>query len=211
MEYSCAAKRRALYSTMLFKIIFHGLQHSLNLPIQISSPGQCNLLRHPTLSWEPLQTIAHLRRAAIRVAQLQQIYAFLRYPIVSLCDSGGNVKTRKFCRNCPTRIAARRRCTIVCSGSQLSVGCRKRFHWPGEGIWIGKLSLCCKAWKMIMNSTVEYNVLCLAAHEYSMGPHGIPELCLSREHNLVKLLKINFMLFSQSRHVTSLISNRILR
>jgi hypothetical protein len=44
-----------------------------------------------------------------------------------------------------------------------------------------------------------------------MGPYGIPHLCLPREHNLVKLFKLNFMLFSESRHVTSKISKRILR
>ena len=32
--------------------------------------------------------------------------------------------------------------------------------------------------------------------------NGIPELCLPREHNLVKLFKLNFMLFSEeARHV----------
>ena len=64
---------------------------------------------------------------------------------------------------------------------------------------------------MIVDNTVEYNALRLAAHEYSMGPHRSPELCLSREHNLVTLFKLNLMLFSQSRHVTSTISERILR
>jgi hypothetical protein len=53
-----------------------------------------------------------------------------------------------------------------------------------------------------VNSTVEYNALYLAAHEYSMSPHALPELCLPREHNLVKLFKLNFMLFLKSRHVT---------
>jgi hypothetical protein len=64
---------------------------------------------------------------------------------------------------------------------------------------------------MIVDSTVEYNALRLAAHEYSMGPHGIPELYLPRKHNLVKMFKLNFMLFSESRHITSRISQRILR
>ena len=31
---SCAAKRRALYSIVLSTILFHALQHSLNLPIK---------------------------------------------------------------------------------------------------------------------------------------------------------------------------------
>jgi hypothetical protein len=62
-----------------------------------------------------------------------------------------------------------------------------------------------------VNSSVEYNALCLAAHKYSMGPHAFPELCLPRKHNLVILFKLNFMLFSKSRHVTSKFSKRILR
>jgi hypothetical protein len=62
-----------------------------------------------------------------------------------------------------------------------------------------------------VDSIVKYNALRLAVHEYSMGPNGILELCLPREHNRVKLFKLNFMLFSESRHVTSRISQRILR
>ena len=76
---------------------------------------------------------------------------------------------------------------------------------------IGKLRLCCIGWKNIVDNSVEYNALRLAAYEFMMGPHALPELCLSREHNLVKLFKLNLMLFSQSRHVTSTISERILR
>ena len=49
---------------------------------------------------------------------------------------------------------------------------------------------------MIVDSIVEYNALRLAAHEYSMGPHALPQLCLPREHDVVKLIKLNFMLFS---------------
>ena len=76
---------------------------------------------------------------------------------------------------------------------------------------IGKLRLCCKAWKGIVDSSVEYNALRLAAHEYSMGPHALPQLCLPREHNLVKLFKLNFMLFSQSRNLNPKNSKSILR
>jgi hypothetical protein len=39
---------------------------------------------------------------------------------------------------------------------------------------IGKLRLCCKAWKTILDKSVEYIALCLAAHEYSMGLHTLP-------------------------------------
>jgi hypothetical protein len=61
-----------------------------------------------------------------------------------------------------------------------------------------------------VDSSVKYNYLLLATHEYSMDSHALPELYLPREHNLVKLFKLNFMLFSKSRHVTSKISNKIL-
>ena len=62
-----------------------------------------------------------------------------------------------------------------------------------------------------MDSIVEYNALRLAAHEYSMAPHALSQLCLPREHHIIKLCKMNFILFLQSRHVSSKISNRILR
>ena len=37
---------------------------------------------------------------------------------------------------------------------------------------IHDLRLCCKAWKKIVDKSVEYNALCLAQHEYCMGPNG---------------------------------------
>jgi hypothetical protein len=88
--------------------------------------------------------------------------------------------------------------------------CRERaFDTKRCLLVIGKLRLCYKAWKMIVDSSVEYNALRLAAHEYSMSPHALLQLCLPREDNLVKLFKLNFMLFSKSRHVTSKLSRRI--
>jgi hypothetical protein len=90
-------------------------------------------------------------------------------------------------------------------------GRERAFDTKRRLLVIGKLRLCCKVWKMIVDRNVEYNALRLAAHEFTMGPHALIELCLPREHNLVKLFKLNFMLFSQSRHVTSKISKKILR
>jgi hypothetical protein len=75
---------------------------------------------------------------------------------------------------------------------------------------IGKLWLCCKAWKTIVDRSVEYNPLRLAQHDYSMCPNALLRLCLPHEHNLVKFFQLNFMLFSLSRHVTSKISKRII-
>jgi hypothetical protein len=101
--------------------------------------------------------------------------------------------------------------TLVLGVAKDLIGWERAFEIKRRLVLIGKLKLCCKAWKRIVDSTVEYNALRLAAHEYSMGKHGIPQLCLSREHNLVKLFKLNFILFSESRHVTSRIFQRILR
>ena len=86
----------------------------------------------------------------------------------------------------------------------------KAFDTKRRLLVIGKLRLCYKAWENIVDSSVEYNALCLAAHEFRMDPHALPEW-LSREHNLIKNFKLNLMLFSQSRHVTLTISDRILR
>ena len=67
---------------------------------------------------------------------------------------------------------------LVLGAAKDLIGRKRAFETKRHLILIGKLRLCCKAWKMIVDSTVEYNAICLAAHEYSMGPHGMPELCL---------------------------------
>ena len=100
---------------------------------------------------------------------------------------------------------------LVVGAAKVFTSRERDFDTKRHLLVIGKLKLCCKAWKMIVDSTVESNALCLAAHKYSMGPHALPQLCLPREHDLVKLFKLNFMLFSQSRHVTSKIFKKILR
>jgi hypothetical protein len=134
------------------------------------------------------------------------------------CDSGGNAKTRRFVVIVPHVLQLDLDVqlsilvpNLVLGAAKYLIGRERAFETKRRLVLIGKLRLCCKAWKMIVDSTVEYNALRLAAHVYSMGPNGIPELCLPREHNLVKLFKLNFMLFSESRHVTSRISQRILR
>ena len=100
---------------------------------------------------------------------------------------------------------------LVLGAAKDFIGRERAIETKRRLVLIGKLRLCCKEWKRIVDSTVEYNALRLAAHEFRMGPHALPEFCLPREHNLVKLFKINLMLFSQSRHVTSHISKRIMR
>jgi hypothetical protein len=124
------------------------------------------------------------------------------------CDSWGNAKTRRFVLDVPHVLQLDLDVQLSVLVPNLVLGVAKDLigrERPFETKWrlvlIGKLRLCCKAWKRIVDSTVEYNALHLAAHEYSMGPHGIPQLCLPREHNLVKLFKLNFMLFSESRHL----------
>jgi hypothetical protein len=135
-----------------------------------------------------------------------------------LCVSGGNAKTRRFVLDVPHVLELDPDVqlsvlvpNLVLGAAKDLIGRERAFETKRRLVLIGKLRICCKAWKNIVDSTVEYNALRLAAHEFKMGPHGIPELCLPREHNLVKLFKLNFQLFSESRHVTSKLSQRILR
>jgi hypothetical protein len=132
------------------------------------------------------------------------------------CDSG-NAKTRRFVVIVPHVLELDLDVQLSVLVPNLVVGAtkdytsrEKAFDTKRRLLVIGKLRLCCKAWKNIVDSSVEYHALRLAAHEFTMGPHALPALCLPREHNLVKLFKLNLMLFSQSRHVTSKISKRIL-
>ena len=75
---------------------------------------------------------------------------------------------------------------------------------------IYSLRLSCKAWKMIVDESAEYNALCLAQYEYVMGPNAVIRVCLPREHNLITQFQLNLMWFSHSRHVSTRISQRIL-
>jgi hypothetical protein len=142
----------------------------------------------------------------------------LYYGCVFQCDSGGNAKTCRFVVNVPHVLQLDLDVqlsvlvpNLVLGAAKDLIGRERAFETKRRSVLIGKLRLCCKAWKMIVDSTMEYNALRLAAHVYSMGPNGIPELCLPHEHNLVKLFKLNFLLFLESRHITSRISQRILR
>jgi hypothetical protein len=141
---------------------------------------------------------------------LHQKFILFFSECVSLYDSGGNVKTRKFHVIIPhvfhldvdVQLSVLVPNLVLGAAKDL-IGWERAFETKRRLLVIGKLRLCCKAWKIIVDNIVEYNALRLAAHEYSMGPHALPELYLPREHNLVKLFKLNFMLFSKSRHVTS--------
>ena len=99
---------------------------------------------------------------------------------------------------------------LVVGATKDFTGRERAFDTKRRLLVIGKLRLCYKAWRMIVDKIVEYNALRLAAHEYDMGPHGFPQSCLPREHNLVKLFQLNLMLFSQSRHVSMQLPWRIL-
>ena len=65
------------------------------------------------------------------------------------------------------------------------IGREGAFETRRRLVLIGKLRLYCKAWKKIMNSTVEYNAIFLAQHEYSMGPYVAFWACLPRKHHLI--------------------------
>ena len=152
------------------------------------------------------------------VSLFHQFLINFKYECVTLCDSSGNAKTRKFHVIVPHVLHLDLHVelsvlvpNLVLGAAKDFIGRERAFETKRRLVLIGKLRLCCKAWKMIMDSTVEYNALRLATHEYSMGLHALPQLCLPREHDLVKLFKLNFMLFSQSRHVTSKIFKKILR
>ncbi len=141
------------------------------------------------------------------------------FVIFWLCISGGNAKTRRFVLDVPHVLELDIDVqlsvlvpNLVLGAAKDFIGQERAFQTKRRLVLIGKLRICCKAWKDIVDCTVEFNALRLAAHEFRMGPHALPEICyLPREHNLVKLFKINLMLFSQSRHITSQISKRILR
>ena len=54
-----------------------------------------------------------------------------------------------------------------------------------------------------MDSTLEYNALRSAQHEYAMDPNVTIWACFPREHNLITQFQMNLMSFSQSRYITS--------
>jgi hypothetical protein len=117
----------------------------------------------------------------------------------------------------PTCIVARPRCTFVSLSFQLIGGCHKCGYGPGDGIrhptsFVAnpRFEAMLQSMEMIVDKSVEYNVLRLAQHENSMDPNGVPRVCLIREHNLIHQFQKNSLWFSHSRHVTSKISRRIL-
>ena len=75
---------------------------------------------------------------------------------------------------------------------------------------IHSLRLSCKAWKTIVDKSVEFNALCLAECEYAMWPNDVRKVCLARKHNLITQFQKNLMWFSNSRHVSSRVSRKIL-
>ena len=131
------------------------------------------------------------------------ILILLYFGCVFQCDSGDSAKTRRFVVIVPHVLQLDLDVQLSVLVPNLVVGAaedytsrEKAFDTKRGLLVIGKLWLCCKAWKNIVDSRVEYNALRLAAHEFRMGAHALPQLCLPRDHNLVKLLKLNLMLFS---------------
>ena len=61
------------------------------------------------------------------------------------------------------------------------------------------LRLCCKAWKTVVDKSVEYNALRLAQHEYVMGPNVAFWVCLPREHNLFTQFQMILMWFDLTK------------
>ena len=52
---------------------------------------------------------------------------------------------------------------LVLGATKDLIGRERAFESKRRLVLIGKLRLCCKAWKMIVDSTVEYNALRLVA------------------------------------------------
>jgi hypothetical protein len=132
------------------------------------------------------------------------------FVIFWLCVSGCNAKTRRFVLDVPhvlqldldVQLAVLVPNLVLGTVKDL-IGRERAFKTKRRLVLIGKLRICCKAWKSIVDSIVEYNALRLAAHEFRMGPHGIPQLYLPHEHNLVKFfkLKLNVVFRVPARHL----------
>ena len=103
----------------------------------------------------------------------------------------------------PTRIVSIPRGTIVNLNSQFIGGCRKCGYGPGDGIGHPtsfvvnpRFEAMFQSMETIVDKSVEYNALCLAQHEYAMGPNGVRSMCLIREYNLIHQFQMNLMWFS---------------
>jgi hypothetical protein len=87
------------------------------------------------------------------------------------CDSGGNAKTRRFIIIVPHVLQLDLDVqlsvlvpNLVLDAAKDLIGRERAFETKRRLVLIGKLRLCCKAWKMILNSTMKYNALHLAVH-----------------------------------------------
>jgi hypothetical protein len=121
---------------------------------------------------------------------LHQILILFYSECVSLCDSLGNEKMSKFHIMVPHVLQLDLDVQLSVLVPNLVMGAAKdctgrdrAFETKRRLLVIGKLRQCCKAWKMIVDSSVEHNAFRLAAHEYSTGPSALPMLCLPREYN----------------------------
>ena len=75
---------------------------------------------------------------------------------------------------------------------------------------IHSLRLTCKAWKTMVDKSAEYNALRLVEYEYTMWPNDIKKVCLARKHYPITQFQENLKWFSNSRHVSSQDSRKIL-
>ena len=99
---------------------------------------------------------------------------------------------------------------LVLGAAKNLIGREGAFETRRRLILIGKFMLCCKVWKRLVDSTLEYNALRSAQHEYAMDPNVAIWACFPREHNLITQFQMNLMSFLQSRYITSNFLQRIL-
>ena len=73
------------------------------------------------------------------------------------------------------------------------------------------LRLVCKAWKLVVDKSAEYNALRLAEYNYAIWPYQRTMRFMSIEHNIVDLFQENMKCFTKSRHVSTRLPWKILR
>ncbi len=68
---------------------------------------------------------------------------------------------------------------------------------------IHNLRLVCKAWKLVVDKSIEYNALRLAKYNYAIYPYQKTMRFMSFENNIVNLFQENMKCFTKSRHVST--------
>lgn len=73
------------------------------------------------------------------------------------------------------------------------------------------MRLSCKAWKVVVDNSTEYNALRLAEYDCAMWPNDLRRPFFICEYNIVTQFQENMKWFSKSRHLTTRVSQKTLR